>query len=182
MELIATALNDCFIIKPTLFEDERGYFFESFNLQKFNTLSGLDIHFVQDNQAKSNYGILRGLHLQKGEHAQAKLVSVIKGKVIDVAVDMRPESPTYLQHVAVELSEENHLQLFVPRGFAHGYAVLEDNTIFFYKCDNFYHKESEGGVIYNDPSLNIDWKVKEEDIILSEKDRVLKGVAIRPKG
>ena len=173
MELIATALKDCFIIKPALFEDERGYFFESFNLQKFNKLSGLDIHFVQDNQAKSNYGILRGLHLQKGEHAQAKLVSVIKGKVIDVAVDMRPESPTYLQHVAVELSEENHLQLFVPRGFAHGYVVLEDNTIFFYKCDNFYCKEAEGGVIYNDPTLNIDWQVKEEDIILSEKDRVL---------
>ena len=182
MELIATALKDCFIIKPALFEDERGYFFESFNLQKFNTLSGLDIHFVQDNQAKSNYGILRGLHLQKGEHAQAKLVSVIKGKVIDVAVDMRPDSPTYLQHVAIELSEENHLQLFVPRGFAHGYVVLEDNTIFFYKCDNFYCKEAEGGVIYNDPTLNIDWPVKEEDIILSEKDRVLAEIGIRSKG
>jgi dTDP-4-dehydrorhamnose 3,5-epimerase len=170
MEIITTPLNDCFIIKPTLFEDARGYFFESFNRQKFNQLTGMDIDFVQDNQAKSNYGILRGLHFQQGEHAQAKLVSVIKGKVIDVAVDMRPESSTYLQHIAIELSEQNHLQLFVPRGFAHGYSVLEDNTIFFYKCDNYYHKASEGGVIYNDPTLNIDWQLDTADMLLSEKD------------
>ncbi len=173
MEIIKTPLNDCFIIKPTLFEDARGYFFESFNRQKFNQLTGMDIDFVQDNQAKSNYGILRGLHFQKGEHAQAKLVSVIKGKVIDVAVDMRPESSTYLQHVALELSEQNHLQLFVPRGFAHGYSVLEDNTIFFYKCDNYYNKASEGGVIYNDPALNIDWQLDPAAMILSEKDVLL---------
>ncbi len=173
MEIIKTPLNDCFIIKPTLFEDARGYFFESFNRQKFNQLTGMDIDFVQDNQAKSNYGILRGLHFQKGEHAQAKLVSVIKGKVIDVAVDMRPESSTYLQHVALELSEQNHLQLFVPRGFAHGYSVLEDNTIFFYKCDNYYNKASEGGVIYNDPTLNIDWQLDPAAMILSEKDVLL---------
>ena len=128
---------------------------------------------MQDNQAKSNYGILRGLHFQQGEHAQAKLVSVIKGKVIDVAVDMRPESSTYLQHIAIELSEQNHLQLFVPRGFAHGYSVLEDNTIFFYKCDNYYHKASEGGVIYNDPTLNIDWQLDTADMLLSEKDVLL---------
>jgi len=170
MEIITTPLNDCFIIKPTLFEDARGYFFESFNRQKFNQLTGMDIDFVQDNQAKSNYGILRGLHFQQGEHAQAKLVSVIKGKVIDVAVDMRPESSTYLQHIAIDLSEQNHLQLFVPRGFAHGYSVLEDNTIFFYKCDNYYHKASEGGVIYNDPTLNIDWQLDTADMLLSEKD------------
>ena len=170
MEIITTPLNDCFIIKPTLFEDARGYFVESFNRQKFNQLTGMDIDFVQDNQAKSNYGILRGLHFQQGEHAQAKLVSVIKGKVIDVAVDMRPESSTYLQHIAIELSEQNHLQLFVPRGFAHGYSVLEDNTIFFYKCDNYYHKASEGGVIYNDPTLNIDWQLDTADMLLSEKD------------
>ena len=173
MEIIKTPLNDCFIIKPTLFEDARGYFFESFNRQKFFQLTGMDIDFVQDNQAKSNYGILRGLHFQKGEHAQAKLVSVIKGKVIDVAVDMRPESSTYLQHVALELSEQNHLQLFVPRGFAHGYSVLEDNTIFFYKCDNYYNKASEGGVIYNDPALNIDWQLDPAAMILSEKDVLL---------
>ena len=173
MEIITTPLNDCFIIKPTLFEDARGYFFESFNRQKFNQLTGRDIDFVQDNQAKSNYGILRGLHFQQGEHAQAKLVSVIKGKVIDVAVDMRPESSTYLQHIAIELSEQNHLQLFVPRGFAHGYTVLEDNTIFFYKCDNYYHKASEGGVIYNDPTLNIDWQLDTADMLLSEKDVLL---------
>jgi dTDP-4-dehydrorhamnose 3,5-epimerase len=173
MEIITTPLNDCFIIKPTLFEDARGYFFESFNRQKFNQLTGMDIDFVQDNQAKSNYGILSGLHFQQGEHAQAKLVSVIKGKVIDVAVDMRPESSTYLQHIAIELSEQNHLQLFVPRGFAHGYSVLEDNTIFFYKCDNYYHKASEGGVIYNDPTLNIDWQLDTADMLLSEKDVLL---------
>jgi len=173
MEIIKTPLNDCFIIKPTLFEDARGYFFESFNRQKFNQLTGMDIDFVQDNQAKSNYGILRGLHFQKGEHAQAKLVSVIKGKVIDVAVDMRPESSTFLQHVALELSEQNHLQLFVPRGFAHGYSVLEDNTIFFYKCDNYYNKASEGGVIYNDSTLNIDWQLDPAAMILSEKDVLL---------
>ena len=173
MEIIKTPLNDCFIIKPTLFEDARGYFFESFNRQKFNQLTGMDIDFVQDNQAKSNYGILRGLHFQKGEYAQAKLVSVIKGKVIDVAVDMRPESSTFLQHVALELSEQNHLQLFVPRGFAHGYSVLEDNTIFFYKCDNYYNKASEGGVIYNDPTLNIDWQLDPAAMILSEKDVLL---------
>jgi dTDP-4-dehydrorhamnose 3,5-epimerase len=173
MEIIKTKLNDCFIIKPTLFEDERGYFYESYNQKKFTQLSGIDIDFVQDNQAKSNFGILRGLHFQKGEHAQAKLVSVIKGRVIDIAVDIRPESSTYLQHIAIELSELNHLQLFVPRGFAHGYSVLEDNTIFFYKCDNFYHKDAEGGIIYNDPSLQIDWQLKPSEMILSEKDKLL---------
>ncbi|HOZ52774.1 MAG TPA: dTDP-4-dehydrorhamnose 3,5-epimerase, partial [Chitinophagaceae bacterium] len=141
--------------------------------KKFTQLSGIDIDFVQDNQAKSNFGILRGLHFQKGEHAQAKLVSVIKGRVIDIAVDIRPESSTYLQHIAIELSELNHLQLFVPRGFAHGYSVLEDNTIFFYKCDNFYHKDAEGGIIYNDPSLQIDWQLKPSEMILSEKDQLL---------
>ena len=176
MEIIKTKLNDCFIIKPTLFEDERGYFFESFHQKKFQQSTGLKIEFVQDNQAKSNYGILRGLHFQKGEFAQAKLVSVIKGKVIDVAVDMRPESSTFLQHIAIELSEKNHLQLFVPRGFAHGYSVLEDNTIFFYKCDNYYNKESEGGVIYNDATLNIDWQLKPEEMLISDKDKLLQKI------
>ena len=177
MEFIHTEIKDCVIIKPTVFEDNRGYFFESFNEQKFNQLAGLNIHFVQDNQAKSNRGILRGLHFQKGEHAQAKLVRVLQGKVIDVAVDLRKDSPTYLQHVAVELSAENNLQLFVPRGFAHGYSVLEDNTIFFYKCDNFYNKESEGGLFYADPKLNINWQLNEDEIILSEKDKLLMNIA-----
>ena len=177
MEFIHTEIKDCFIIKSTVFEDNRGYFFESFNEQKFNQLAGLNIHFVQDNQAKSNRGILRGLHFQKGEHAQAKLVRVLQGKVIDIAVDLRKDSPTYLQHVAVELSAENNLQLFVPRGFAHGYSVLEDNTIFFYKCDNFYNKESEGGIFYADPQLNINWQLNEDEIILSEKDKLLMNAA-----
>ena len=173
MECIRTEIKDCFIIKPTVFSDNRGYFFESFNEQKFNQVTGLEIHFVQDNQAKSDRGILRGLHFQNGEHAQAKLVRVLQGKVIDVAVDLRKDSPTYLQHVAVELSAENNLQLFVPRGFAHGYSVLEDNTIFCYKCDNYYNKEAEGGVFYADPKLNINWQLNEDEIILSEKDKHL---------
>ena len=173
MECIRTEIKDCFIIKPTVFSDNRGYFFESFNEQKFNQVTGLEIHFVQDNQAKSDRGILRGLHYQNGEHAQAKLVRVLQGKVIDVAVDLRKDSPTYFQHVAVELSAENNLQLFVPRGFAHGYSVLEDNTIFCYKCDNYYNKEAEGGVFYADPNLNINWQLNEDEIILSEKDKHL---------
>ena len=176
MECIRTEIKDCFIIKPTVFSDNRGYFFESFNEQKFNQVTGLEIHFVQDNQAKSDRGILRGLHYQNGEHAQAKLVRVLQGKVIDVAVDLRKDSPTYLQHVAVELSAENNLQLFVPRGFAHGYSVLEDNTIFCYKCDNYYNKEAEGGVFYADPKLNINWQLNEDEVILSEKDKQLMNI------
>lgn len=176
MECIRTEIKDCFIIKPTVFSDNRGYFFESFNEQKFNQVTGLEIHFVQDNQAKSDRGILRGLHFQNGEHAQAKLVRVLQGKVIDVAVDLRKDSPTYLQHVAVELSAENNLQLFVPRGFAHGYSVLEDNTIFCYKCDNYYNKEAESGVFYADPKLNINWQLNEDEIILSEKDKHLMNI------
>jgi len=178
MECIHTEIKDCFIIKPTVFSDNRGYFFESFNEQKFNQITGLEIHFVQDNQAKSDRGILRGLHFQKGAHAQAKLVRVLQGKVIDVAVDLRKDSPTYLQHIAVELSAENNLQLFVPRGFAHGYSVLEDNTVFCYKCDNYYNKEVEAGVYYADPKLNINWQLKEDEIILSEKDKQLMNLAI----
>jgi dTDP-4-dehydrorhamnose 3,5-epimerase len=178
MECIHTEIKDCFIIKPTVFSDNRGYFFESFNEQKFNQITGLKIHFVQDNQAKSDRGILRGLHFQKGAHAQAKLVRVLQGKVIDVAVDLRKDSPTYLQYIAVELSAENNLQLFVPRGFAHGYSVLEDNTVFCYKCDNYYNKEAEGGVFYADPKLNINWQLNEDEIILSEKDKQLMNLAL----
>jgi dTDP-4-dehydrorhamnose 3,5-epimerase len=173
MELIATKLKDCFILKPNVFNDARGYFFESYNRQQFASISGLDVNFVQDNQAKSNYGIVRGLHFQVGEYAQAKLVRVLQGKVLDVVVDMRLDSPSYLQHISIELSADNNLQLFVPRGFAHGYSVLENDTIFFYKCDNYYHKESEGGIFYNDPSLKINWGIPDEDILVSEKDQHL---------
>lgn len=171
MKVEATKLKDCYIIHDTVFEDSRGYFFESFNQQTFAKLTGLDVHFVQDNQSKSSKGVLRGLHFQKGEHAQAKLVRVLQGRVLDVAVDIRPDSPTFGQHVAVELTAENHLQLFVPRGFAHGFIVLEDHTVFFYKCDNFYNKASEGGLMYNDAVLNIDWILKGEEFILSDKDK-----------
>jgi dTDP-4-dehydrorhamnose 3,5-epimerase len=176
MEIIKTHLQDCFILKPRVFADHRGYFFESYNEATFEQLSGLKVHFVQDNQAKSDYGILRGLHFQQGEHAQAKLVRVLSGRVLDVAVDIRPESPTYLQHVAIELSGENQLQLFVPRGFAHGYVVLENNTVFAYKCDNFYCKAAEGGIRFDDATLQIDWKIPMSDVVLSEKDAILLGV------
>ncbi|MBL7765466.1 MAG: dTDP-4-dehydrorhamnose 3,5-epimerase [Chitinophagaceae bacterium] len=173
MKRIDTPLKDCFILEPQVFEDERGYFYESFNQRTFNELCGQETHFVQDNQAKSNYGIIRGLHFQTGEYAQAKLVRVLQGKVLDVVVDLRPESPTYRQQYAIELSPENKLQLFVPRGFAHGYSVLEDDTVFFYKCDNFYQKSAEGGLYVFDEILAIDWKVSTHHAVLSDKDKVL---------
>ncbi|WP_372483385.1 dTDP-4-dehydrorhamnose 3,5-epimerase [Elizabethkingia anophelis] len=170
MKLIETPLKDCYIIEPTIFEDERGYFYEKYNEGKFEELTGLNGHFVQDNISKSSYGVLRGLHLQKGEHAQAKLVSCLEGKVWDIAVDLRNDSPTFGQWYGMELSADNKLQFYVPRGFAHGFVVLSETAIFSYKCDNFYDKESEGSVKYNDPDLNIDWKITEADMILSEKD------------
>jgi len=173
MRIEATPLKDCYLVHPTLFEDERGYFFESFNRKVFAEKTSLQVDFVQDNQAKSDYGVLRGLHFQKGELAQAKLVRILQGKVLDVVVDMREGSSTYLQTFSVELSAENFVQLFVPRGFAHGYSVLEDDTIFFYKCDNYYDKASEGGVHYADPTLNINWKVPSEKMIISDKDQIL---------
>lgn len=173
MKIKETPLKDCYIIEPTVFEDGRGYFYEKFNEKKFEELAGMNGHFVQDNISKSAYGVLRGLHLQKGEHAQAKLVSCLEGRVWDVAVDLRPESPTFGQWYGVELTPENRLQFYVPRGFAHGFSVLSEIAVFAYKCDNFYSKESEGGVIWNDPQLNIDWKLPLGDIILSEKDKVL---------
>uniref|UniRef100_UPI003A9142D5 dTDP-4-dehydrorhamnose 3,5-epimerase n=2 Tax=Flavobacteriaceae TaxID=49546 RepID=UPI003A9142D5 len=154
-------------------EDHRGYFFESFNQNQFNTLTNTNTRFVQDNESFSTKGVLRGLHYQIGEHAQAKLVRVIQGRVLDVAVDLRAGSPTFSQYVAVELTETNKKQLFIPRGFAHGFVVLSDTAIFSYKCDNFYNKESEGGIIYNDPSLNINWQLPEDFLIVSEKDLVL---------
>ena len=174
MQVTETKLKDCFIIEPTIFGDERGYFFETFNKKKFKELTGKEIEFVQDNEAFSNRGVLRGLHFQKGEFAQAKLVRVVKGKVLDVVVDIRPNSKTYGEVFSCILSSENKKQLFVPRGFAHGYSVLEDHTVFVYKCDNFYQPKSEGGIIYNDEKLNINWMLSEKEIAISEKDKVLK--------
>jgi len=173
MKAIETKLKGCFIIEPAVFGDKRGYFLESYNKQKFEELIGKTVDFVQDNESFSSKGVLRGLHYQLGEHAQAKLVRVIQGKVLDVAVDLRKESPTFGQHVAVEISAENKKQLFVPRGFAHGFIVLSDTATFLYKCDNLYNKASEGGIIYNDPNLNIDWKLSSESFIVSEKDALL---------
>lgn len=173
MNIKSTPLKDCYIIEPTILEDERGYFYEKFNEQKFEELTGMNGHFVQDNISKSSYGVLRGIHLQKGEHAQAKLVSCLEGKVWDVAVDLRKDSPTYGKWFGVELTPENKLQLYVPRGFGHGFSVLSETAIFSYKCDNFYNKDSEGSVIWNDRDLNIDWKLSEDQVILSEKDSQL---------
>lgn len=171
MKIKATPFKDCYIIEPTIFEDERGYFFEKYNEKKFEELTGFHGHFVQDNISKSSYGVLRGVHFQKGEHAQAKLVSCLEGKVWDVAVDLRKESPTFGQWFGIELTEENKLQLYVPRGFGHGFAVLSDTAVFAYKCDNFYNKESEGAVAWDDADLNIDWKLDLTEVILSEKDK-----------
>jgi len=171
MKATETMLKGCFILEPTTFGDSRGHFFESFNERVFNELTGTDTHFVQDNQSYSVKGVVRGLHAQAGEHAQAKLVRVLDGRVLDVAVDVRPGSPTYGRHVAVELSAENRLQLFVPRGFLHGFAVLSDAAAFFYKCDNYYDSASERTVNPLDETLAIDWGIPAGEMILSEKDR-----------
>ena len=173
MTVKETKLKGCFIIEPKIFEDKRGYFLESYNQKTFNKLIGANINFVQDNESFSSKGVLRGLHYQTGAHAQAKLVRVLKGKVLDVAVDLRKESQTFGQYTAVELSEENRKQLFVPRGFAHGFIVLEDDTVFLYKCDNYYDKTSESGIIFNDKALNINWNFPEGKMIVSEKDKNL---------
>ncbi|MBR5882013.1 MAG: dTDP-4-dehydrorhamnose 3,5-epimerase [Mailhella sp.] len=172
MNIIPASLPGVFIIKPRIFEDSRGYFFESWNREAFEK-AGLHYEFVQDNESLSTYGTIRGLHFQKGEHAQAKLVRVLEGVVLDVAVDLRKDSPTYGKHVAVELSAENKRQLLIPRGFAHGFSVLSETAVFAYKCDNQYCKESEGGIRYDDPQLAIDWKVEKGKELLSEKDRNL---------
>ena len=176
MRVKETKLEGCFVIEPQVFCDERGSFFESFNQKKFEEKTGLKVNFVQDNQSISQRGVIRGLHLQKGEFAQAKLVRVIKGRVLDVAVDLRKESPTFGKHFSIELSGNNNKQLFIPRGFAHGFSVLEDDTIFAYKCDHYYNKESECGVVYNDKELDIDWKLNKEEIVLAEKDKELKRI------
>lgn len=169
MDVVKTGIDGVVILAPRIFNDPRGYFFESFNLKEFEEKVG-HVDFVQDNESKSSYGVVRGLHFQKGEHAQAKLVRVIEGSVLDVAVDIRPGSPTYGKHVAVELTGENHLQFFIPRGFAHGFSVLSETAVFQYKCDNFYCPSSEGAIAWDDPDLGIDWRIPKEKVILSAKD------------
>lgn len=169
MEVIKTAIEGVVVIEPRLFKDERGYFFESFSQREFDE-KVVPINFVQDNESMSSYGVMRGLHFQRPPYTQSKLVRCVKGAVLDVAVDIRKGSPTYGQHVAVELTEENHRQFFVPRGFAHGFAVLSENAVFQYKCDNFYAPEADGGIQLIDGSLGIDWKIPTDKVILSPKD------------
>lgn len=171
MKFIKTDIDGVFIIEPKVFEDDRGYFFESYNEAEF-IKNGITNRFVQDNQSKSGYGVIRGLHCQLGEYSQAKLVRVLQGKVLDVAVDIRKGSPTFGKHVAVELSAENKRQLFIPRDFLHGFSVLSEEAIFAYKCDNLYCKEAEFGIRYDDPEIGIDWKVPIDKINTSEKDRL----------
>ncbi len=170
MEYIKTKIDDVWILEPRVFEDARGYFMETWREEDFNRAIGHDVRFVQDNQSKSSRGVLRGLHFQKGDASQAKLVRVLQGRVVDVAVDLRKSSPTFGQYVMVELSEENKRQLFIPRGFAHGFQVLSDTAVFTYKVDNCYAPEAECSVRYDDPAIGIDWPIKGDDVVLSEKD------------
>ena len=170
MEVIKTKIEGAYIIEPRVFKDARGYFFESFSQREFDEKVG-PVRFVQDNESMSSYGVMRGLHFQRPPFTQSKLVRCVKGAVLDVAVDIRKGSPTYGQHVAVELSEENHRQFFIPKGFAHGFSVLSETAIFTYKCDNFYHPEADGGILLSDPTLKIDWQVPADKMILSEKDQ-----------
>jgi len=171
MQFVKTAIEGLIIIEPRVFKDDRGYFFESYSKAEFER-NGLHYDFVQDNQSFSAYGTIRGLHFQKGASAQAKLVRCIAGRVLDVAVDLRPGSPTYGKHASVELDTESHRMFMVPRGFAHGFSVLSETAIFAYKCDNLYDRASEGGLLWNDPALGIDWKIPEAKALLSEKDKV----------
>ena len=173
MNFVATNLEGCFVLEPKIIKDDRGYFMESYNESTFQKVLGIKIHFVQDNQSFSSKGVLRGLHYQVGEHSQSKLVRVLTGEILDVAVDIRSDSKTYGNYFSVVLSAENQKQLFIPAGFAHGFVVLSETATLFYKCDNFYHKESEGGIIFNDPELNIDWGEESKDWIISEKDKNL---------
>jgi dTDP-4-dehydrorhamnose 3,5-epimerase len=173
MRIEHTPLKDCFIIHETVHGDERGYFIETYNQRDFQKAAGIDIFFVQDNQSKSSKGVLRGLHMQKGDAVQAKLVRVLEGAVLDIAVDLRKGSPSFGQHFAIELTGENHKQFFVPAGFAHGFVVLSDTATFFYKVDKFYQPGNEVGIMYNDKDLNIDWKLPASELKLSEKDKTL---------
>jgi len=176
MNFIKTAIDGVVIVEPRIFPDARGYFFESYNEQEF-IKNGISNRFVQDNQSKSSYGVIRGLHCQLGEHSQAKLVRVLKGTVLDVAVDVRKNSPTFGKYVAVELSDENMRQLFIPRDFLHGFSVLSNEAIFAYKVDNFYNKDSEFGIRYDDPEINVNWRLPSKSIITSEKDRMANTLA-----
>ena len=171
MEVVKTLIEGVVIIEPRLFKDDRGYFFESFNQREFEE-KVCKTTFVQDNESNSSYGVIRGLHFQKPPFAQSKLVRVIRGSVLDVAVDIRKGSPTFGQHVAVELTEDNHRQFFIPRGFAHGFSVFSKEVVFQYKCDNFYAPQCEGAIVWDDPDLGIDWKIPMDKILLSEKDKV----------
>ena len=174
MEIVQTDIKDVLIIEPRVFKDSRGYFFESFSQREFDEkvspILGHRINFVQDNESMSSYGVTRGLHFQCPPYTQSKLVRCVRGAVLDVAVDIRKGSPTYGKHVAVELTEDNHRQFFIPRGFAHGFAVLSDTAVFQYKCDEFYHPEADGGISIIDGSLGIDWKIPTDKVLLSEKD------------
>lgn len=173
MKIGKTRIEGCFSITPDVFKDERGYFFESFNAQKFDDAIGKKVSFVQDNQSFSTRGVLRGLHFQTGEHEQAKLVRVLEGEVLDVAVDIRPKSSTYGNVFSLPLSAENNTQLFIPRGCAHGFITLSKTAIFSYKCDNYYNKEYESGLLYNDSFFSIDWQIPENELIISDKDKIL---------
>jgi len=177
MTIKESPIKGCFIIQPSVFEDHRGYFYESFNQKLLDKALGYSPQFVQDNQSQSSYGVLRGLHLQIGEWAQAKLIRAVEGSILDVVVDVRLDSPQFGEHFCLELSAENKQQIFLPRGFAHGFAVLSDKATIHYKADNYYNKESESGLLYNDPKLNIDWQVPSGSIITSEKDLVLPTLA-----
>lgn len=168
-----TKLKGCFVIEPTIFKDDRGYFFESFNQKKFNELIKQEVFFIQDNESFSSKGVLRGLHYQIGDYGQAKLVRVVHGEVLDVVVDIRKDSSTFGQHIALKLSGKNKKQIFIPRGFAHGFLVLSDTVTFSYKCDNYYNKDAEGGIIYNDSQLKINWGIYSNQLIVSDKDLIL---------
>lgn len=165
-----TKLQGCFIIEPKVFHDDRGFFYEYYNKHEFEAVIGEKVDFVQDNMSKSSYGVIRGLHFQKGKNSQAKLVSVLEGKVLDIAVDLRKDSKTFGQHFSIELSQENKRKLFVPKGFAHGFSVLSETAIFAYKCDEYYNKDSEDGIVYNDAVLAIDWQIPKDDVIITSKD------------
>ena len=172
MEFIEQKIKGVWVIEPKVFGDARGYFFESFRQEEFDKHIGHHVEFIQDNESKSSYGVLRGLHYQKGEFAQAKLVRVVKGAVLDVAVDIRKSSPTFGQYVAVELTEDNKKQLYIPRGFAHGFVVKSEEAVFCYKVDNVYAPQAEAGIVYNDPTINVEWGVPAEKVLLSAKDTV----------
>lgn len=171
MNVLETKIPGVYVIEPKVFGDERGYFLESFNAREFKEKTGVDVTFVQDNESKSRFGVLRGMHFQLPPYTQSKLVRVVKGKVLDVVVDIRKGSPTYGKYEMCELTEDNHRQFFVPKGMAHGFAVLTEEAIFQYKCDDFYHPEAEGAIAWNDPDLGIEWPISSADVILSEKDK-----------